>query len=73
MSSEDFTRWFKKAKRGEGFIYHRGFLLVDRTYDPQVDSYANIVWQAYQKGVVELVQRRVRDGCMYIAIRRRKS
>jgi hypothetical protein len=65
-SKEDgptFADLLNKAKRGEDIVYHTG---------PYCDGpHANDAWKAYEKGIVVLVQRRVKDSSSFQYIARR--
>lgn len=57
-------------------VYHHGFLMYDRQA-PGNDgraacAIANVLWQAYERGRVDLFQRKMKrfPGCLYIAVKR---
>lgn len=71
-----FKRWAQVAKRGDRFIYHKGFLMVDReklrvrSEDGWVvcpnllalNAVADLALDAYNRGLVHLFQKRLGDG-----------
>lgn len=71
----EFAYWLLKP-RGS-FIYHKGFLLLDRyklfaglVHVPEepIHGLASMAWNAQSQGKVALVQRRLGAGCYeYIA------
>ena len=80
-----FDRWFRSAKAGSAFIYHEGYLPVDKAHSVfmhgswwqqprgEVDVIAATAWLEYLNGKLELVQRRVApQHFQYIAVKRSK-
>lgn len=74
-----FKQAMRTGKRGDRIIYHTGFLLWDRTaYNKKISEaqreelkkVANEAWKALSKREVILLQRRVADGCEYVAVKR---
>lgn len=75
-----FAKWLRLAHKGDATVYYRGLLLRERVeyYDgqgrrikPLADFMAERAWEAYKKGLVHLVQRKVEEGIYeYIAIHR---
>lgn len=82
-----FQLWLKNARAGDRFEYHRGFLVTDREkvvnmpnygtvahvfYEP-VHSVGQVAWQAYERGSVDLVQKKLdRHGnYAYMAVKRK--
>lgn len=72
---EDFATWLR-SKDARPFFYHRGNLAVDRLTDAPLDVVAKAAMIAQDRGLVDLVQRRVvgPDGpeYNYIAVKRRR-
>lgn len=81
---EDFQDWIKNAKPGKFYIYHTGFLTVDRGTivddDPShplsvpvepVHSLGKAAIEAFDAKRVHLFQRKIHDGVyQYIAVKR---
>lgn len=81
-----FQRWVQSSRPGQSFVYHIGHLMVEREKIAQIpgvgiarvfiEPYNGIgeyAWWAYERGLVELVQRKRPDGRFeYIAQKRRK-
>lgn len=81
-----FERWLKTARPGAKFVYHRGWLALDReeirllpsqgafvhVYIEPAHELGLIAWHAHEHGVAELVQKRLPDnrGFEYIAFKR---
>ena len=80
---ERFPAWLKEPNP-KPFVYWRGMLCDDRVIrtwheeqkayyekaNTYVDKLARMVWDAYQRGAVHLVQKRLGDGVYdYIAVR----
>lgn len=82
-----FQLWLKHARPGDRFEYHRGFLVTDREkvvnlpqygmpahvfYEP-VHSVGQAAWQAYERGHVDLLQKKLdRHGnYAYMAVKRK--
>lgn len=82
-----FQRWVEVSRPKDKMVYHVGMLVVDREKIVQLPSYgiARVfiepyhgigvyAWWAYERGLVDLVQRRLADGRYeYIAIKRRRK
>ena len=82
-----FQRWVETARGGDKMTYYVGNLMVDREKIVQLPSYGmarvfiepahglgQYAWWAYERGLVELVQRKRADGRFdYIAFKRRKK
>lgn len=61
--------WLAKAKPGDRFTYHQGFIARERDISPHVKAVANAAMFAWEQGKVYLVQRRKMLGNYdYIAI-----
>lgn len=75
MTVREFMQWVNDAKRGQSVVYHSGNLQFDRADNGgpafrQVNRLADFAYESYQRGHVELKQRRVSDGvCAYMATR----
>lgn len=81
-----FERWLEKSRGGSHFIYHRGRLAIDReetqvipafekpvhVYIEPYDMLGKMAWYAYERGFVDLLQRRRPYGYDYIAFKRRE-
>lgn len=80
---ERFPQWLKEPN-AKPFAYWRGMLCEDRVVrwwsadkttlyyktNTPVDKLARMVWDAYQRGAVHLIQRKLGDGVYdYIAVR----
>ena len=69
-----FRNWIKYAKPRMSYVYHEGFLYVDRDRDSSGETswIARFAYGQYKNGAIELVQKRISDGCYkYLAIKRR--
>lgn len=75
----DAVAEMKSLKRGEQYVYHEGFLWVDRgagvhnsvSEDERdtIDKIAKAAWKLYEQEKITLVQRRTSPGvCQYIAL-----
>lgn len=80
-SEQSLVFWLNDAKKGEEAVYYNGLLMMDReryfsnggTLDklPQKLKAANLAWQLYTNGVVNLVQKKREQYTYdYIAIKR---
>ena len=80
--SEELEDWAFKARSGQSTVYFSGNLAVDREHvdNPAlladinaINEIAACAWELYRRGVVELVQERVReDFYRYHAVRTSK-
>jgi len=83
---EKFRDWIERSRTGKIYIYHVGFLSIDRgrivdytddgtpVFEPvgDINDLANIAIDAFQSGRVHLFQRKVHDNqYQYIAMKRR--
>lgn len=82
-----FARWVDVSRPGESFTYHVGNLMIDREKIVQLPNYGmtrvyiqpyhtigEYAWWAYERGKVELVQRKLPDGRFeYIAQKKRRK
>lgn len=72
MATLTLRRWIKGAPKGQVLIYHRGLLMADRQSASAPHNYnliAKIIWQAYERGQVLLVQRKEGNAAyVYLAI-----
>lgn len=88
VTIEDFNRFLDYGKPGSKFAYHRGFLTIDRDkvrldskagaivhqYIEPYHSLAQTVYRAYERGKVELTQKKLGKGLyLYFATRRSKQ
>lgn len=75
MTLEQFKRWIRKAEHGDSVVYHQGVLMRDRQLHKDPKLFAEAAYEAYERGEVALVQKRISPvSCAYIAQRiRRKS
>lgn len=65
----NFNHWLINGPKGSKFVYHIGFLA---NVPSRARREANDAWNAYQEGLVELVQKRIADGqYLYMAVKRR--
>lgn len=75
MNAREFSDWLDNSKRGDVLAYHTGNLQFDRQNNssPLFRVYhrlATVAYEAYTKGWVALVQRRVdAETCAYEAQR----
>lgn len=59
-----WQRWLTTAKRGESFVYWRGFLVCDRAGQREpgrwqvAEALGDVAWMAQRSGFVVLTQRR---------------
>ena len=72
-----FNYWLQHASGGSLYGYHFGLLALDRgTYDAvsgrnDVHKLGSMAWEAYERGLVDLVQLKQDKGYYaYIAVRR---
>jgi hypothetical protein len=75
--------WLNQAEPGEALEYHRGFLTLDRSHQSSSLSeddrqalcrLANLALRLSDRGLVDLVQCRIRPDCFsYIAIARTRN
>ena len=79
-----FIHWLNRSRPGDRFIYHSGFLMIDRVNHvtvkggmeftmprEPVDSEGASAWEAMSSGLVRLVQEKLGPGVYdYIAVRR---
>ena len=75
--------WLNQAKPGDAIEYHRGLLALDRSRELSALSeddrqalrrLANLAMRLADRGLIDLVQRRIRPDCFsYIAIARRRN
>lgn len=62
--------FINRAKRGEVLVYHTGNLSMDRRDNDDLNEVADFFMEYYQKGFVELIQRRKTPRRYeYVAIR----
>lgn len=83
---DEFADWIKNAKASEVFVYHRGYLAIDRGIyigdverggifvpDIEVDTLARMAIDAFDANIVYLFQRKLQDRVYdYLAIKRSK-
>ena len=63
-------KFAENSQRGESHVYYQGFLVRDRSNDNTTNIIAEEALEYYQRGVVELVQRKISDcEYQYIAVR----
>jgi hypothetical protein len=75
--------WLNQAEPGDALEYHRGFLALDRSHHSSgmsederqaLGRLASLAWRLSDRGLVDLVQRRIRPDCFsYIAIARKRD
>lgn len=64
------TQFINDAERGDSFVYHTGSLAIDRQGNDALDKQASDMLEYYQRGFVELIQRRVgKNKFEYVAVR----
>jgi hypothetical protein len=70
---QSFEDWLKTAKGGQRFVYCTRHCLDAKT-PPEVLQDAQLAKEAYERGEIELVQRRVENGgpFEYIALKKRE-
>ena len=62
--------WLVTAKPGETLTYHVGNLAYFRREFQELNKAANRLWDAYERGMISLVQKRVEPDVMeYRAVR----
>ena len=79
----ELLAWLNQAKPGDAIEYHRGLLALDRSRESSALSeddrqalrrLANLAMRLADRGLIDLVQRRIRPDCFsYIAIARRRN
>jgi hypothetical protein len=70
MNLAQFENWKSRSNRGDRVVYFIGLLMKTRQHDDNIDALAKAVWDAYERGVVKLVQERVGpNDCAYWAVR----
>lgn len=63
-------KFAENSQRGDTHVYHQGFLILDRSKDNTANIIAEEALEYYQRGVVELVQKKISDfEYQYIAVR----
>lgn len=81
-----FERWLDKSRGGSHFIYHKGRLAIDREETQVIPAFetpvhifiepfdvlGKMAWHAYERGIVDLIQRKRPYGYDYIALKRRE-
>jgi hypothetical protein len=78
LTEDDFCHWIGEAAPGDTLEYHRGFLAIDRFVTDRdgrkvLAALAQRAHWAAERGLVFLVQRRLRPGgYSYLAIVRGK-
>ena len=75
--------WLNLAQPGDAIEYHRGFLALDRSHQSHSLSeddrqalcrLASLAMRLSDRGLIDLVQRRIRPDCFsYIAIARKRD
>jgi hypothetical protein len=82
MPADDLRAWLRTARPGDRFIYHQGFLVVDRgamsslreRERRRLDALATAVRTAASAGLVHLLQKRLDVGTFdYLAVRARQD
>ena len=80
VTADEFVNWLGLARPGERMVYAKGFLPIaihtaDLNRDPnapKLEAVQRATWKAYERGMVHLVQRRLRPGEFeYRAVRAR--
>jgi hypothetical protein len=77
MEADSFERAVRNARPGEAFVYHVGLLSAERTHpssrlDTPFTAVARRAWWLYERGFVDLVQRRLEPGIFeYFAVRKK--
>lgn len=62
--------FINKSRRGDEFIYHVGDLARDRKDNPTLNEVAHQAMDFFQRGFLELCQRRLGDNSYeYVAVR----
>lgn len=74
LSRLDFIDQLAAARRGQGIVYHVGWLIPDRSHGldfMKVHGVALAAWDAYEKGICTLVQKTLTPGGLhdYIAVK----
>jgi hypothetical protein len=72
MTIDKVKNFIKTGRRGNRIIYHYGNLQFDRQdstnkHGADIHAIANLVYASYKAKRVHLTQKRVSDGCAYIA------
>ena len=72
MPPDQFRDWLFSRKGPRSVVYYKGFLLLDRLKDREVDRFASFVWKARLRDMCYLVQRKLGPGVYeYLAVKRR--
>ena len=64
---KSFKKFIETSDRGDKYVYHRGFLMVDRKNNDIVAKTAQNALDWYEKGILNLVQRKISEGTENIA------
>lgn len=71
---KSFRTFMDEGRRGEEYIYHTGLLAKDRRENDILNKVANNALDGYQRGSIDLFQRRVSKYiCEYVARRTPQS
>jgi hypothetical protein len=82
MPADDLRAWLRTARPGDRFVYHRGFLVVDRGANSplrererrRLDALATAALAAASAGLVHLLQKRLNVGTFdYLAVKARQD
>lgn len=65
-----FNNWLASGPKGSAYVYFEGPALVAYYPYPDKPLVARLAWDAYRKGLVELVQKRIGSSFQYIAQKR---
>lgn len=69
-SFNNLNQFINDASRGDTYVYHTGCLAFDRQGNDLLDKRASEMLEYYQRGFVELIQRRVgKNKFEYTAVR----
>lgn len=67
---KSFKSFVDEGQRGDEYVYHTGLLAKDRKENDVLNKAASNALEWYQKGLIDLFQRRVgKYSCEYIARR----
>jgi hypothetical protein len=57
----DLKNFIHNAAAGESLVWYRGFVMLDRSKDADVDALAADAWSLYEQGRALLTQRKLRE------------
>jgi len=70
MKFRNLKAFVDEGKKGDKYVYHTGMLSIDRQENDLLNKTANDILELYQRGFVEIFQRRLgKNKFEYYAIR----